>query len=371
MILAFLVSVLYWPGIMGAPSAPRWALLSVAVPALLWGVRVRFTAVHLMGALFLLWCALSLLWTPDVYDGLHALWKFLVLAGLFCWAVEQEDLRPVFMGLGLGVAVNSVLMVMQALGLDQIVGLGIIHQKSIPGGLFGNGNFAAEFAAMTLIGLIGFKLWWLVPFPVVGIMFTSARGAVVALAAAFLGWLWTKSRLASVALALDCAALGWFMLSCSGHCVGHGNTGPQRLMVWNDTLGLITWHGQGIGSYLMSYPQHRFVFEHAHNDLLQIAAETGIGVLLFAAFLAMVAMGSGLTERLILLAFMVIGLVGYPLYIPGTAFVAALVAGRLCRSWPDLRHSLSDWRARIHACQYRAEGKPLLPSVPSGRNLPA
>lgn len=367
MILGFLISVIYWPGIMGAPSTPRWALLSVAVPLLLWAVRIRLTLPSLVGGLFLAWCALSLLWTPDVYDGLHALWKFAILAGLFCWGMQQDP-RPVFIGLGIGVTVNSVLMVAQAFGLDE--GLGI-HQKSIPGGLFGNGNFAAEFAVLTLMGLIGYRLWWLTPFPVVAIMFTSARGAVVALAAAFLGWLWTKSRLASAALALAGVALGWFMLSCSGHCVGHGGTGPQRLMVWNDTLGLITWHGQGIGSYLMSYPQHRFVFEHAHNDLLQIAAETGIGVFLFAAFLAFVAMGEGLTERLILLAFMVIGLVGYPLYLPGTAFVAALVAGRLCRSWPDLCHSLSDWRERIHARQYRPEGKPLLSSVPRGRSLSA
>lgn len=358
--VALILSVIFWPGIMGAATTTRWAFLSILVPVLVWNLRIeKITAAHLFGGLYLIWAGITLAWSPSIYDGLNGLWKFLLLAGLFCWAAQQTDLKYFYMGLGFGVFVNFCFMVPQAFGWTGL------QQNSAPGGLFLSGNIVAEFAALTLIGLIGYRLWWLVPFPITAISITSSRGSVIALAAAFVGWLWTKSRIVSALLALAIAGLGVSMLTCTSDCLGHGDTGPQRLRVWADTARLLTWHGTGIGQYAMAYAEG-FMFENAHNDLLQIASETGIGVLFFCAFLIAVMMGVELTERLILVAFMVEGLVAYPLYLPGTGFIAAIVAGRLCRDRADIRDNLACWRIRILDRQYRTKRESLRTPVPCG-----
>jgi len=63
-----------------------------------------------------------------------------------------------------------------------------------------------------------------------------------------------------------------------------GLTLSGRKMIWHSTMGMIGDHplvGVGPGNYWLEYPRYRapgdfFGEHHAHNDLLQLAAETGV-----------------------------------------------------------------------------------------------
>lgn len=352
-LLAFLMSVAFVPGIMGASTAPRWALLSLTVPLLMFFIRVNITAGHVVGMLFVAWCAITVAWS-ETWDSVDGLWKLLLLAGLFCYGARAKDHRGLWLGLGLGAAVNCLVMIPQAFGWQGL------PQISHPGGLFYSSGWAAEFCALVLVGLIGQRLWWLVPFPAVAIALTTIRGALMGLAGAFVVWVWGKSKGAALALSAVFAAAGLVMLTDGSH----NGSGLQRLLAWRDTVSQLTWHGTGLGSYAQAYPEFGFMFSHAHNDLLQIAAETGIGVFLFCAFIAVCMFGSGLTERCVLACFMVEGLVGYPLYMPATAFVAAIVAGRLCSDGVLVRDSLNAWRGAFFTRQRGTAGEPRLSHLP-------
>lgn len=342
-VAALAIPVLFWPGIMGAATAPRWAFLSVAVPLLAFGLgKIRITAGHLCGALFILWSAVTLLWSP-VLDGYSDLWKLILLGFVFCLAGQMKDMRPFFVALGIGAAINCAVIVPQAFGWQGL------PQNSHPGGLFLNSNWAAEFCAVTLVGLIGYRVWWLVPFPAVAILCTSSRGAVMGIAAAAVAWLWTRSRPLAVLAGALLLAAGALMLANGSHA----GSGLQRIMVWRDTLDHLTWHGAGLGSFAMAYPSHGFMFGHAHNDLLQIVSETGIGGVFFAGAVAAAMLGKELTERCVLACFLMEGLAGFPFYLPATAFVAAAVAGRLCADGTDLRQRVSSWRVSLFDGPYR------------------
>jgi putative inorganic carbon (HCO3(-)) transporter len=119
-----------------------------------------------------------------------------------------------------------------------------------------------------------------------------------------------------------------------------------RAMVWRDTLEMVAafpWTGAGFGSFAAVYPLFRsqgvrLLYEHAHNDLLQLAAEGGlVGVLLLALLLA------SLVPRLLaslrgssptragaaagLSALLLHALVDFNFHIPANAAVAAVLAG--------------------------------------------
>ena len=78
MLFGFLLTVLYVPGIAGAATTPRWAVLGIVLPWFLFKPG-RLTIVHVWGALFCLWAALSLTWTPNYWDGLCELLKLFLM----------------------------------------------------------------------------------------------------------------------------------------------------------------------------------------------------------------------------------------------------------------------------------------------------
>jgi O-antigen ligase len=122
-----------------------------------------------------------------------------------------------------------------------------------------------------------------------------------------------------------------------------------RAMVWRDTAQMVRafpWTGAGFGSFAAVYPLFRsqgvrLLYEHAHNDALQLAAEGGLlAAVLCALLLLSVAkqLGSALTRHAGplavgaaagLTALLLHALIDFNFHIPANATVAAVLAGLL------------------------------------------
>jgi hypothetical protein len=335
--------VVFWPSISGAGTAPRWALLSVFVPMLIFFVTIegknRFLP-FILPAAFLAYATVSLAWTPSIYEGLDALWKLYLLAGLFLIGASLDDLRPVWIGAALGIAVNSVFVVAQLFEFADTNGFlvpRIYGPAGVGAGLFLNKNLMAEVAVLVLIGLAFCKIDRKYSIPMLlavlpAALLPHARGPLVALAVAAAAWLWPRYR-ATAVLALLAGAL---VVAVTFGSTPITST-SERFNIWRDTFSGLTWFGHGIGSFYQAFPAfavHNDILairtDHAHSDLLEMVFELGAGAVLLAGVLVYALFGRSETERLVLIAFMVEGAFGFPIYCPATAALAALVVGHLC-----------------------------------------
>jgi len=144
---------------------------------------------------------------------------------------------------------------------------------------------------------------------------------------------------------------------------GADQSAMQRLLIWKTTWTMVADHpvrGAGMGQYIRQYPLYVAAFnhdkkwkahvsfpDHAHNDILELWAETGtVGVLLFAAVLAAVfvrgaprrAQAAQVDSGAVLLrAGLFAGLAGillysnfqFPFHVPSTAAYFWVFAGML------------------------------------------
>lgn len=337
--LSFLITILFVPGISGAATAPRWALLALVVPWCL--PRPRWTAGHLAAVLLLLWCLASLGWTEDVNGGLLWCLHLALLVGVFFIGAEQGSLKPVWIGAGLAL-IPSWLM-----SIAQIYGHGVIHLERF-GGLFINPNFMAEAAALVVVGLLVERVYWLIPLVLPALVMPMSRGALLAAVVASVAW--SRSRVAYALLAV--ALIGGSLTLWSGYRVGGVE---ERLAIWTDTIQGMKPFGHGAGSFYLTYPEYAkrtntFVSrpDHAHNDWLEAIYDLGLGSLVLVALAAIVwASGRAHRARFVALAFAVEAMFEFPLHMPVTAFIAALVAGHLCGAGPSLRQFVDGWRDTI------------------------
>lgn len=308
--MAFALTVLVWPPFYSAATAPRWALLAIVVPALLM-IRPRE---HRWGAVAVLAiAAVSLLWTSNVFNGLDILFKFSLLAGVFA-LVRTEDSPKVLAGMGWGLAFNALVLGFQMFG---------------SGSTFINPNFLAEAAAPVLVGLLCLRQYLLACAPAACLALTGARGPLLAVSAAAFAWLWGRSRAAAVLLLLAIAAAVLAMLA-TGYRL---ESVAIRIAVWRDALGALTFFGHGLGSVYTDFPGTN----HLHNDALELIYELGIGSIAFFAVIVIAFQAKMHTERLVLLTILVEGCFGFPLHLPTTGFLLAVMAGVLCHARDALR----------------------------------
>jgi hypothetical protein len=454
MILGFLLTALYFPSIGGAATTPRWGLLAVALPlVLLFGDWRRpigggkqhlsavpmITAGHIWGALFLVWSAVSISWTPNRLDGTGEWIKLLVLALAFVHGSRLTDIRSVIVGMGFGLIPSSLLIVM-----EPWTGGLTLHTTNYAG-LFINSGSLAEIAALVIIGLVyglteynrrdagdvGGKpyssgdnggnrldgrhhsdidngdsphsgdsgnridgrgaiqdnerkpLYWshrlrarirdrldirvsrslnlvLILALLPCVILPQSRGAWLGLLAAFLVWLWGKSKLWTGAALV----LGAVLFAYSIHIGWHVSSVTQRIGLWTDAISGMTLLGHGIGSLWTDYaPLSRTldIFierpEHLHNDALEIAFEGGvIGSILAVGFVLSCYGGKAKgAASLIFVAFLAESLVGFPLHNACTAFLAAVCLGRLASSGHRVRIPLNDGGMGIRT---RDDGRP-------------
>jgi hypothetical protein len=147
----------------------------------------------------------------------------------------------------------------------------------------------------------------------VGFFFTKRPGRMLLTAAAF-------------AAALAYAFLGF----------GKGASFDQRLIIWSATWqAMTTWRGHGLGWFFAAAvfhqdPSHVLAWQNAHSDILQAAAELGIGIIPFAVVAAWCALARApWAEKAAFLTAMAQTAVAFPLHLPVSGFVAALLAGRM------------------------------------------
>jgi hypothetical protein len=332
MIIAFgLMTII--PGYTAGVVQTGWALILVVAPILLFWRQIEMTAVHWLGLATLIYAGVSLSWSP------HGTWAFLQLCALASVFVWIQDIRRVAIGLAAGLGVSAVLSVFQLYGIDPVY-----RGTMFPSGLFVNHDVFAEISATVLVLLLANRLWWWLPVCIPGLAIGS-RAAIVGLTCAFLAWVWGKSKIAGAVLSV---ALGG--LTIKAVTSFSSSTIDQRLDIYRDAWGAATIWGHGIGSYEYLAPfysvhnqldalLHRAYF--AHNDILQLIFELGIGAvpLIIAAFMLLMVKDN---NRYVLICFGVIGLFAFPLHVPIEAFMAACVAGHLGKR-------VKQWKPRISA----------------------
>lgn len=321
--LGLLVSSAYWPGMLAAAFIPRWAIIAALVPALLAvDIRnlqepVRWLLVFLLAA-----CGLSIWITPDYLTGLYDLAFVLILSIVFVAGSGLERLDDVMDGLALGLIPTSILAGAQFLGWTDFAMGGSMQ----PGGLFFNSEVMAEFAALLCAWGIVAKRPWIILTTLIPLAVSGSRIAFLAITVALLWAYRPKSK-----ILLSVAIFG-LIVAASAAAVFMGLpkfiSANHRITLWLATGMALEPFGNGLGWFQIAHPHERY----AHSEALQIIAEIGIAglALLFIPFQI-------LREKIhvpvvaVFVAAMVEILVSFPLRMPATGFLIALVSGYLLR----------------------------------------
>jgi hypothetical protein len=290
---------------------------------------------------FLAWAILSLAWSPAMLDGIDAVFMLALLAACFCLGNQIESLRPIIIGAALGLTLSSAFALVQWL-TPHAPGVGF----DSPSGLFVNGNYMAEAAALLVVGAAAERLWWLLPGLMPALLLSHARGAMLATVLAAIVLFRSKT---DVVVALS----GAVVLAGVWAAFHIDATMADRLDLWSTTARGVTFFGHGIGSFWQVYADmdtRAVVTESptfAHNEFLHIAFELGIvGLALALAFCALLA-GPLDTPRLILIALAVEACFAFPTHLPTTAFLGAVAAGHAVRNRYLLRAGLMRGRRTV------------------------
>lgn len=319
-----LLTVLYWPAIYGPATSPRLAFLAVSLPILLFLTyrKVSFTWVHIVGVLFIFWAIVSLDWTSNWYDGVHELIKLVIIAEAFVLGTYLYSLRDLFIGLGIGLLFSLPMM--------------------FQGGLFVNINVLAETTLIVCVGLVVYRVWWLIPVLLPLIVVNGSRAAILT----GIGLIaYTQSK----RLCLVSVIAGLIILSQY-----RTDTIDLRIVLWEDTLSGLTMVGHGLGSFFTDYPFLTNSIDtvlsrprYAHNDLMQISFELGlIGGILALVFCWLI-LQSDKQERYVFLAFLGVSCFSYPLHLPVSSFVMALVCGYVASSRVDVWLPINECRMAL------------------------
>lgn len=332
------VTLAYWPGISGAATTPRWCVIAIVVPALLFmgSGAIRLTAAHAVGALLVAWLCVTALFDP--LNGAELAVQLLLLAAAFVFGSSLGDLRPLIAGAAIGIAVSSVVVIAQWLGWDVLpvyAGRGA--------GLFYNGRQLAEVAAIVFAGALALRMWWALPGLVPALILPLDRTAWLAVAAVLMLWAWRKSYVVASCMLLAIAAGGAALTAMAGLRVVGIN---ERLALWRDTLSGLDWLGHGLGSFADVFPRYAQHFDlaisrpdHPHNEFLWLAFDGGtVAVVLCAALcVCLLLRASDAGCRLVLVALGVECLFAMPLHDPATAVLAVMCCGHLARARRDVR----------------------------------
>jgi O-antigen ligase len=344
--VGFLVMAAYWPGISAAAVAPRFAMISLAAVLVLSGPRIRMTAAHVAGSLFLVWSATTLAWSDLPEDGIGAMSRLLLLTAAFALGSQLTTLKPVMLAAAAGLALSSAAAIAQWFGWDGL------PQIAPPAGLFYNKNYMAEVAALVAIWLIAERLWWALPAVLPALVLPVARGALLAGAAACGIMIWRRSRIgAMIGAVVALAVIVVVALSIDPR------SGFERTAIWRDTFDHVSLLGYGIGSFAETFPKiaQHFVLvssrpAQAHNEFLQVWFETGaIGLALMLALFCLLLRTPFTSGHLVITGILTEACLAFPFQMPATAFIGLLVAGHVARGGAGVFSAASDGRIPLHA----------------------
>ncbi len=359
--LGALLAAAFIPWTWGAATSPRWAVVAVLPAVLLlaleWTSDYRsraITPLHVLAGTLVAWSALSLLWSASLWDGLNGLFQCLFLGVSFLLGTQPVSLRRLNAGLAVGVAASSVLVLIELSSLHPDWTMAPMRWA----GLFINSNTLCEFAVLVLVSCAASRMYWALPLLLPSVVLPTGRGAWLGGMAALTLWGWRRYKWATAL----CVAVGVPVLVLSVH---QSSTIVDRLFIWRDTASSLTFWGHGLGSFAAIFPYldttHdalRQRVEHAHNDFLQVVFEMGaVGGLLVVGLVATIwrtAVEVSNYRQLgphyyVLEAFAVEACVSFPLHLPGTAFLAAFMLGRVAADWDWVC-----WRSHISGSVVRA-----------------
>jgi hypothetical protein len=362
-VAAFAVIAVYWPGVSGAGTSPRWALLAfIIAPTLFLAPRQRISILHLIGATLVAYALLTLAWSPDRIDAVDALLKLFILAAGFCLGALCETMTPVYRGAAAGVAISSAIVIAQAFGIFQFADL----SPGDPTGLFVNRLLLAEVAALVGVALLASRLWLWLPLTLPALIVPLERGPILAFAVAGAVSLWRSSKIAALLLLLGgigligAITLAPSLRQTSVDSFTPTETAMQRTVIWRETARALNIAGHGFGSYreLAPQPFPAAKLDHAHNEFLEVAFEAGfVGIALFVLFWSLTLWTwPSSVETAIIVALMVEACFAFPLHEPVTAALGLLCAGHRTRSLPRAVDALAVGRALLRRRLVPREG---------------
>jgi len=341
----FLLPLMFWGGLDHASSTPKWALLSIALPLLLMLNRPRWNQTHILGVGLLVLVWISTLWGPPI-DSLERAWRFTVLGLAYALGTSLTDrqYRFIVYALCAGLLINLPVLVFQLSGWD------FLPATDDPGALFLNGTFLSDAIAIGLIAFVSMHFSWaLVVLGALVIVLAGGKAGILAIALcgalyAAKRQFWATGGILVMGLLLGAVAFEYT------------NSLQVRFPLWVNSMALIELFGQGAGSFPSIYPTvHEFFIatdpgifsatvrpQTAHNDLVTVGVEFGaVGLALYvsvvaASLLAPVHSKEDRSAHYGLWAFVILGLVNFPLFMP-LAVVPALMAGFLSRHWAGVR----------------------------------
>lgn len=352
-LLGLLLPICYIPGLTGASIPTQWALLSIAFAISLWREpSTPPSSLHYLGLGFLAFAALGLLWAPNLWDGLYALWLVLLWALSFRLGSATASPANLYRGLAIGLSVSSVLAIFQWFGYSTIP---TANGSNIAGLLF-NRTVLGATTALVILGLISERLWLYIPMLLPGLILSGSRGGWLIL---MVGLLARMHILIALGLTLACALALSFVPDSSD---------ALRLQIWGVTLRGLTLFGHGPGSFTSLYfPAGPALIhpEFVHNDYLQLWFEFGVGALVPIAILTVAIAWS---RSPIPIAFACLAAFYFPLWTPLTAFIGCFVVGHALRgfSWDRLlvrrcRPDLVSWLDPAQFIARQARRHPLPP----------
>ena len=343
-LLGFGVIVAYIPGVIGAAISTGWLFLFLTIPFLFLYCKPSFG----FGFAFICYAIISLFWTENLNIAWFYLLQLTILACVFCLGqnIKEDQLKAIFKGLALGLGVSSIVAFFQYYGNHTVFSL----NNSIAG-LFINPNIYSEVSAVILVALVVLKLWWWIPVTLPGLLIVHSRTAILALGVGLLIGVWNYSKSLAIGLVLVVGVIGTYFYW------GHFSVSSiqERFNLWADTIQGFKFFGNGIGSYEIMFPYYATHINtelarprYAHNDLLNLIFEFGIGSVLFLMVLFNV-FKTRKRELAILFTVCIVSLFTYPMHIPTPAFIAFLVAGYVISNndtngniWTNRRSNLSN-----------------------------
>jgi hypothetical protein len=334
---------------MDSSVLPRWALLAVLAPMLLFNRPIRQTSAHVWWGLFLAYCAASALWAFSPWDALGDLAHWLIAFVVFLGAAEDDDPGSAWDGIALGLIPSLIISVFQLSGFQYIVQ----SASSMPTGLFLNRDFMVEAATIAFVGTAWRRHWLLSLVPLAIIVMSGYRGAYVELGVVAAILCLARLRqtghrklpiiLAALTPPLMLAALYVDLWANPGRAPSINN----RLEMWQVVIFNFVPFGWGLGTIVDQ-------IEYVHSEPLQFILELGIGALLLLALFIAAFRGKDNGLRLVLAVVAVDALFYFPLHLPVPTFAFAVAAGGLAASRRRVRFVRSDWYRAEHASHARS-----------------
>ncbi len=317
-LLGFGITTIYIPGVLGASVPTGWFLLFIVMPLIAWSIKFEFS----YGFLLICYATLSLLWTENFNIGFFLLLQMIALGLVYCLGKSIKDPKPVFIGLALGLGISGVIAILQ-----KYFEFKFVFVNGIVAGLFVNPNVFSETSVVILLCLLVSKLYWWIPVTLPGILIVHSRTGLLALGVGLFTWLFNKNRYFALLSLLGVALLStifyWNSFSISSII--------ERFDLWKDTIKGFSVRGNGIGSFEILFPNYAVNIDtsvarprYAHNDLLQLIFDLGVGSV-FILPLLWIKIKNEYSP--ILYGIGIVASLSFAFHMPALAFIGCLVAG--------------------------------------------